>query len=170
MNPQIQCAVADGVGYLRLGGELRYDNAGALEHLIEHWFGQDQALVSAVVVDLNQAEFMDSTAIGLLAAIARELMQRGLPPPTLFSTQTEINLLLRSLSLDEVFTLVEQSTAPEHLAALDEGSDQPCSGASILHAHRMLMDLTEANRIAFKPVVDLFREELERRERGQGLE
>jgi anti-anti-sigma factor len=162
MTDRIGCAVEHGTGYLRLCGELRHDTAGALEALIEQWFGADPAGVRAVVIDLNQIRFMDSTVIGLLASIARELQARELPKPTVFSTQTDINQLLRSLCLDRALTLVEQATDGS-VSCLSAGvlpANAQCSGAAILKAHETLIDLNEGNRVAFQPVVDLLRSEL----------
>jgi anti-anti-sigma factor len=165
MTGSIGYAINDGIGYLRLSGAMRHENAGALETLIEQWFAADRAGVSAVVIDLNQVSFLDSTAIGLLASIARELQARGLPQATVFSTQADINQLLRSLCLDRSLTLVEQATdgsAPMVNGATLATDRAPaaCSAAAILRAHETLVGLNEGNREAFQPVVDLLRGEL----------
>lgn len=164
MKEAIGYAIQDGVCYLKLRGELRHDCAGPLDALIERLFAMNTGEFSAVVIDLNDVSFMDSTAIGLLAGIAREQLSRDLCAPTVFSTNTEINQLLRSLCLDEVFTLIEQPT--EHtfqpLALnLSAGADRQCSGAAILRAHEALVELNEANRVAFQSVISLFREQLD---------
>lgn len=165
MTDSIGFAIDDGVGYLRLSGSLRHDTAGELETLIEQWFGSGGQSVRAVVIDLNRATFMDSTVIGLLANIARELKSHGLPKATVFSTQHEINQLLRSLCLDQALVLVEQATtgdasaAANGIAAAGDLGTQ-CSAAAILKAHEMLIELNEGNRAAFQPVVDMFRQEL----------
>jgi anti-anti-sigma factor len=166
MSATMQHALEDGIAYLKLGGELRHDNAGALEGLLEHWFDPRTADVHGVVIDLNEARFMDSTVIGLLATIARELDARGLPRATVFSTDPEINHLLRSLCLDEVFVLVEQATdrRPQGPLQMDvtEGDAAHCHPDAILAAHEVLVALNEANRIAFQPVVELLRADLSR--------
>ena len=168
MKEAIGYAIQGGVCYLKLRGELRHDCAGPLDTLIEHLFAMSTCEFSAVVIDLNDVSFMDSTAIGLLAGIARELLSRDLCAPTVFSTNTEINQLLRSLCLDEVFTLIEQPT--EHplnvnvnalALELSVGADTQCSGAAILRAHEALVELNEANRVAFQSVISLFREQLD---------
>lgn len=166
MNATMGHALEGGMAYLKLGGELRHDNAGALESLIEQWFGREAGVIQGVVIDLNEARFMDSTVIGLLAAIARELESRGLPRATVFSTHAEINHLLRSLCLDAVFLLVEHATdrKPEGLLQVDptEGEAAHCHPEAILAAHEVLVALNEANRIAFQPAVELLRADLAR--------
>lgn len=161
MSGTITCASDGSARILALSGELRHDNAAALEELIERWFESDDDAVTEVIIDLNALAFMDSTVIGLLAAIARGLKERGADKAVVFSTQREINQLLHSLRLDEVLTLVERDTmqasgvVPDQLAAHGQ-----VSGASILHAHERLMELSQSNRAAFQPVVDLLRGEL----------
>ncbi len=165
MTDSIGHAINDGIGYLRLSGALRHDTAGALEALIEQWFAADRAVVRAVVIDLNQVSFLDSTVIGLLASIARLLQAHNLPKATVFSTQADINQLLRSLCLDQIVTLVEQATdgsapmAHGATVATDDAVAQ-CTPVAILRAHEMLVGLNEGNREAFQPVVDQFRSEL----------
>lgn len=163
MKEAIGYAIQGGVCYLKLRGELRHDCAGPLDVLIERLFAMNSGEFNAVVIDLNDVSFMDSTAIGLLAGIAREQLARDLCAPTVFSTNTEINQLLRNLCLDEVFTLIEQPTehALEPLALNSSAGDTQCSGAAILRAHEALVELNEANRVAFQSVISLFREQLD---------
>ena len=169
MNDAIAFALEDGVCYLKLSGELRHHSAGPLDALIERIFARYDCPISGVVIDLNGATFMDSTVIGLLAGIARELFSRKLEMPTLFSTQPEINQLLHSLRLDEVFKLVEASIDQPIDAAMlytlraSSNAEEQCSAAAILKAHETLIELNDANRVAFQPVVDLVRQEVERR-------
>jgi|CXWL01.1.fsa_nt_gi anti-anti-sigma factor len=168
MSDAIAYAVKDCVCFLKLSGELRHDSAGPLDTLIERLFATDGSGICAVMIDLNDVEFMDSTVIGLLAGIARELLSRDLPAPTLFSTNEDINELLRSLRFDDVFTLIDQRTdrplAAGALRSVEElpGDQQHCSAATILKAHEALIEMNEANRDAFQSVVDLFRAEVGR--------
>lgn len=165
MSERIGYAIVDGIGYLRLAGELRHDNVGAIDALLEHWFDGSHPPPQGLVIDLNEVSFMDSTAIGLLAAFAREARRLGLPRPTLFATHPDIVDLLRSLRLDEVYRVIECATDARcsalALAEVDP-SDRAAQGtaAAILKAHEALVELNEANRIAFQPVVDLLRSEL----------
>ncbi len=168
MNDAIGYAVHDGVGYLKLSGELRHDTAAPLDALIERLFEPETLEITAVVIDLTEVSFMDSTVIGLLASIARALLSRSLAAPTLFSTNPEINQLLCSLCLDQVFTIVDAPT-DRPLGALKmhamevECGERQCSSATILKAHEVLIEMNESNRDAFQSVVDLFRDELQRK-------
>ncbi len=166
MTETFQYHLHHGRGYLRLEGELRHDTAGELDAWVQALVATPDSPLRDVWIDLNQVSFMDSTAIGLLAEIAREMVARGLPAPTLISANAEINDLLTSLRFDEVFKLIEKgSDCIVHPAEHDlrcTGDSSACSGKAILKAHEALIDLNDANRAAFQPVVDLFREQLDK--------
>jgi anti-anti-sigma factor len=147
----------------KLRGELRHTNASALDDLIERLFRRNELGCAQVVIDLNDASFIDSTHIGLLASIARHCKAQGLPSPMLFSTHPEINEQLFGLRLDEVFRLVEQPTGQAvafSAAASAEHSDADAA-QMILRAHEALVELNEHNRSQFQPVVDLLRRQIE---------
>ena len=160
MSDAIGYAKQNDVYYLKISGALRHDSAAPLDALIERWFENETCDFTAVVIDLNETVFMDSTAIGLLASIAREMLARGLNAPTVFSANSEINQLLQSLRLDEVFTLVQKTTSGIECISAQSVASEQCGAAVILKAHEALVELNEANRVAFQSVIDLFRSEL----------
>lgn len=166
MSTPVSYALIDGICYLRLKGELRHTDAAPLEQLIERLFGGDAPRARAAVIDLNDCSFMDSTILGLLAGIARELQAHGLPRATLFCTQPEILTLLGCLCLTRVFQVLQRPTDPALSAALfpaeaaAEDSSGRRSAETILKAHEALIAIDEHNRPAFQAVVDLFREQL----------
>lgn len=158
---QILFANRDNCCYFKLCGELRYTNATGMDDLIERLFSAS-ITCGQVVIDLNQATFIDSTYIGLLASLARYCQQHQLPQPTLFSTQPEINELLFGLCLDQAFQIVQQPT--DHtmdmtsIAAKTYSEQQ--QGRMILRAHEALINLNDNNKTEFQPVVDLLKQQL----------
>ncbi|MFY0663268.1 MAG: STAS domain-containing protein [Natronospirillum sp.] len=162
MQDHILFAQRDGTCFFKLRGELRHTNAAAMDDLIDRLFRQRQLSCENIVIDLNEATFMDSTHIGLLASMARHCKAHGLPTPTLFSTHTEINDQLVSLRLDDVFDMVAQPTDQTVDFTAVEGSDhsEHDKATMILHAHEALVDLSDTNRLAFEPVVELLRAQL----------
>lgn len=166
MSAPVTYALIDGICYLRLQGELRHTDAAPLELLIERLFAGDAPVARAAVIDLNDCTFMDSTVLGLLASIARELQAHQLPRATVFCTQQEILTLLGCLCLARVFNVVQRATDPTLGAALfpAEAVSEDISGRrsaeTILKAHEALIAIDEHNREAFQAVVDLFRAQL----------
>ncbi|MDP2715769.1 STAS domain-containing protein [Rheinheimera sp.] len=160
-HEQILFACIDNCCYFKLSGELRYTNATGMDDLVERLFHQQMGC-NRVVVDLNEASFMDSTYIGLLASLARYCQQQQLPRPTLFSTHTEVNELLFGLCLEQAFDIIQQPT--QHAVDMATVSAQHYSdqqqGQMILRAHEALIALNEKNKSAFAPVVDLLKQQL----------
>lgn len=161
MTEQILFACVDQCCYFKLSGELRYTNAAGMDDLVERLFSAEIGC-KQLVVDLNEASFMDSTYIGLLASLARYCQQQQLPKPTLFSTVPEVNELLFSLCLDQAFDIVQQPT--HHGVDMSSVQALPYSdqqkGRMILHAHEALIGLNEKNKTQFQSVVDLLKQQL----------
>ncbi|SNY51387.1 anti-anti-sigma factor [Arsukibacterium tuosuense] len=168
---QVLFASINNCCYFKLCGELRYTNATGMDDLIERLFST-RIECAQVVIDLNQATFIDSTYVGLLAGLARYCQQQQLPKPTLFSTQSEINELLFGLCLDQAFQIIQQPTTvpPDNLPggtlpenttdiATQSYSEQQ-QGRMILRAHEALIALNDKNKAEFQPVVNLLKQQL----------
>ena len=163
---QILFASINDCCYFKLCGELRYTNATGMDDLIERLFSTPLRC-SQVVIDLNQATFIDSTYVGLLASLARYCQQQQLPKPTLFSTQSEINELLFGLCLDQAFQIIQQPTnlPPGNLPAdmtsiAAQSYSEQQQGSMILRAHQALIELNDKNKAEFQPVVNLLKQQL----------
>ncbi|EGM76429.1 anti-anti-sigma regulatory factor (antagonist of anti-sigma factor) [Rheinheimera sp. A13L] len=158
---QILFACVEHCCYFKLCGELRYTNATGMDDLVERLFSA-KLQCKQVVVDLNEASFMDSTYIGLLASLARYCQQQDLPKPTLFCTVPAVNELLFSLCLDQAFDIVQQPT--NQAVDMTSVQAQPYSdqqkGLMILHAHEALIALNEKNKTEFQSVVDVLKQQL----------
>ena len=160
-SSQILFANIDNCCYFKLCGELRYTNATGMDDLIERVFSAP-IQCDQVVIDLNQAIFIDSTYVGLLASLARYCQQQHLAKPTLFSTQNEINELLFSLCLDQAFQIVQRPTnvtADMTSIGAQHYSEQE-QGQMILRAHQALIDLNDKNKAEFQPLVTLLQQQL----------
>ncbi|KKO49245.1 anti-anti-sigma factor [Arsukibacterium sp. MJ3] len=161
MEPQILFACVEHGCYFKLCGELRYTNATALDDVIERLF-RENVVCARVAIDLNEASFIDSTHVGLLASLARYCQQQQLPKPTLFSTDPDINELLFGLCLDQAFTIIQQPTHHTFdMTTIDAALyNEQETGGMILRAHQALIALNDKNKAEFQPVVDLLKQQL----------
>jgi len=148
----------DHVHVLRYIGDIRHPLAPAvsafIDSLVERMNG------GHLVVDLSEAEAIDSTNLGEIARIAELLERRGRRRAAIISTRAPINEVLYSMAFDEMFDVC---TEP---APLSGGEPIPAVRATpeaslqiILAAHRRLMGMSESNRQKFCEVVALIEEQ-----------
>ncbi len=149
----------DHVHVLRYVGDVRYPLApsvsGFVDALLERAPGDDW------VLDLSDAEAIDSTNLGEMARIAERLLARGGRRIAIVSPRAEINQVLFSMAFDEVFDIcTEASSTGGGEPIPDVGASEAVSLQIILAAHRRLMQLSENNRKQFSEVVELMERDL----------
>lgn len=146
-------ACHDDVHVLRFIGDIRYPLSPSIERFLEGIFAGPQP--AGFVIDLTETDSIDSTNLGLLARIARRMQSTDAGRVTVVSNRAEINSVLTSMALDEVFDIVED-TGPG-VGALQEvpqeNADKESLTRTLIDAHRALMDLSERNREMFRDVV-----------------
>ncbi len=154
-------ATHEGVHMLRFLGEIRHPMGPALERFLE---GLLEKRPTSLVFDLSETHIIDSTCLGLLARAALQLRAWNLEPATVVSPIADITEVLRSMSFDRLFRIVGdvplKPTGERMLAtSCEEEAGNPL--ATMLGAHRALMELSELNRLEFKDVVEALERESE---------
>ncbi len=143
----------DGTCVLRFQGSIRYTMAHALDAFIDALFAHDPP--RTVVADLSAADSIDSTGIGLLAKLARHQRRAGFGNPVLFSANPDMNEVLTSVCLDDVFDMAAAPPEGEALAPVTPTEPSaPQLAHTILEAHRALSEISESNRVLFRDVVE----------------
>lgn len=150
---KIQFAEAEGTFVLKFIGDVRLTLCAALDAYIEKIFSA--LTFQSIIIDLTETEGIDSTSLGLLAKLSILSKQKVGLLPTLVSHHEDMNRLLYSMGFDQVFNIVSQSTP-----STTELEDLPGQILSedlvrekVLEAHRILMNLNENNREAFRDLV-----------------
>ena len=152
-------AERDGTVVIRFLGDIRYSIAPALDRFLDAQFARQD--LQAIIVDLSDAESIDSTGLGLLARIANFLRQRDGSRPLLFSSQPDINAVLSSICLDTAFIHCDQRPDLAAGSALPAGKPSERELAqTVLDAHRLLCAMNDTNRAQFQDVVEAFEREL----------
>lgn len=150
---RIQFAEAEGTFVLKFIGDVRLTLCAALDAYIEKIFSALN--FDAIIIDLSETEAIDSTSLGLLAKLSILSQQKVGFLPTLVSNHDDMNRLLQSMGFDQVFNVVSD-VAPTD-ADLQDLPGQMLSEElvkdKVLEAHRILMDLNEHNREAFRDLV-----------------
>ncbi|MFO7703727.1 MAG: STAS domain-containing protein [Halopseudomonas sp.] len=150
---KIQFAESEGTFVLKFVGDVRLTLCAALDAYIEKIFSV--LSFNAIIIDLTETAGIDSTSLGLLAKLSILSKQKVGFLPTLVSNQEDMNRLLQSMGFDQVFNIVSEVTPTD--AELKDLPGQLLSEAQVkdkvLEAHRILMDLNEHNREAFRDLV-----------------
>jgi anti-anti-sigma factor len=148
----------EGVQVLRFVGEVRHTLGPVLERFLESLLEQRPP---GILFDLSETTIIDSTCLGLLARTAQRLRSLDLEKATIVSPQADIREVLRSMSFDRLFRIVgELAPIAVPTRPLEAGrykEDEVL--AAMLGAHRVLMSLSEQNRLQFKDVVDALEKE-----------
>ncbi len=151
---RILVARQDGAYCLKMLGDVRLNLCTTIDLQINEMLA-DPALLS-VLIDLHEAENMDSTTLGLLAKIAIGCRERLGTVPTIIAGNAAIERILNSVGFDRVFDLVDELPHSEQgLAELPLVQDsEEATRERIIAAHRVLMGLNPANRAAFADLVE----------------
>lgn len=151
---EIFYACQDGHYVLKFVGEVRLTLCSTIDRHLETLLSQDE--ITDTLIDLTETINIDSTSLGLIAKLAIKTAERQMPKPTLVSTNPDITRILLAMGFDEVFLLLD--TLPTSVKDLkqvpfvQESEDR--IKQRIIDAHRVLIDLNEGNRSAFKDLVE----------------
>jgi anti-anti-sigma factor len=149
----IYYACRDGHYVLKFVGDVRLTLCSTIERHLEAVLERED--VSDTLVDLTETDNIDSTSLGLIAKLAIKAREKGMPLPTLVSTNGDITRILYSMGFDRVFVLLEELPTSrcdlKQVPFVQESENEVRE--RILDAHKVLIDLNESNRNAFKDLV-----------------
>ncbi len=150
---RILAATHDGAYVLKFAGDLRVNLCSAIDDYFDQMF-EDPDFVS-VLVDLCEAEGIDSTTLGLLAKLALRCRKQFGMRPAIYSCNPGINRLLASMAFGKIFDIREQSC--DQPGAIRESpatsDDAEAVRRKVVEAHQILMDLSEENRERFRDLI-----------------
>ena len=110
---------------------------------------------TSVWVDLCDAEGIDSTTLGLLAKLALKVKEKFGFKPAIYSCDPGILRLLQSMAFDRLFDVREEEC--NRLEDIDEipavQDDEAAVKEKVIEAHRVLMGLSDENRVRFQDLM-----------------
>lgn len=151
----IYYAVQSGCYVLKCVGDVRLTLCASLDCHLEEVMGCGE--IEDMLVDLTDAECIDSTTLGLIAKLAVKAASSGMAKPALVSTNEDVTRVLLSMGFDHVFVLLNDlPRSVEYLATVPDVTESDTQlQARILGAHRVLMSLNDSNREAFCDLVQV---------------
>jgi len=152
---KIKFAEQDQTFVLKCIGEVRLNFCAILNDTIEQAIATGN--IKAIIIDLTEVTSIDSTTLGLLAKLSILSRKSFGMLPTLASTNPDISQQLDAMGFAQVFNIVHTpAPCPECLNDLpDQPQSEEVVRERVLEAHRILMELNESNRAAFRDLVSL---------------
>ena len=154
MDGRILVAHHDGVYLMKFTGDVRVTLCTTVDSFLDSMF--KDSVFKSVIVDLSEAEGIDSTSLGILAKLSIQAQSRFNYLPVLVSTNPDITRLLISMGFEDVFQIVEDKIeSADQLGELPkiDSSDEDIR-LRVIEAHRILMAMNENNRAAFHDLVE----------------
>ena len=163
-------AEKQGVHVLRYFGEVNFMLAPGIQRFVDQLI--DDGSIAGMVFDLTCALSLDSTNLGLMARANERLLGAGAANSVIISGNEDIDVVLCSMGFDQTFDLVPSggpkvespriSVAPDARVEAIE-AELPSANdlrQTMLEAHRALIRLSDAGRLAFEPVVQCLERDL----------
>lgn len=146
-------ACQDRVHVLRFVGDIRYTLSPSIARYLEGIFAGPEP--AGFVIDLTKTDSIDSTNLGLLVRVAKRMQALNDRRITIVSNRADINSVLTSMALDQVFDIVADSNlAPGPGQRIPhENTEREGLSRTLIDAHRALMELSEHNVELFRDVV-----------------
>ena len=143
----------DDIHVLRFIGDIRYTLSPSIDRFLEEIFATSKP--AGFVIDLTETDSIDSTNLGLLARLAKKMKTLDTRRITIVSNRTDINSVLNSMALDEVFDIVQDASleAEATREVPQQDIDRETLTRTLIDAHRALMEINEHNRKTFQDVV-----------------
>lgn len=147
-------AQVDNTFVLKLTGDVRLSVCCTLDNLLQPVVANQK--ITQYLIDLTEAENLDSTTLGLLAKLAIHAQNSGLQPPHIFTSNPDITHLLESMGFRQYFMFFNQPlNSPEELAEVEQlACDEEHIKNQVLAAHKTLMSLNTSNQEAFANLVN----------------
>ncbi|MCP4179816.1 MAG: STAS domain-containing protein [bacterium] len=155
---------ADNKGFymIKMSGNLKYTGSGGFDSFINEIFSTIED--KDMFIDLTDAEYIDSTNLGILAKIAEAVLTKYKKKTTIISSNPDITTLLINIGFDDYFTIIDESPQAETILAdiANLVTKDRNKALMMLEAHRSLMELNSKNQTIFRSVVELLEKEVQK--------
>jgi anti-anti-sigma factor len=154
MQPgKILVAEHSGAFMLKLIGDVRLSFCTALDDFLDRMFSAPN--FSSIIIDLTEAENIDSTTLGQLAKISIAARRNFQLVPAVLSTNPDITRMLDAMGFNRVFDIRnELPKTEEQLGELPAVSgSEGAVRERVIAAHQVLMGMNAQNHAKFKELV-----------------
>lgn len=165
----VSCAILDQqhVAVIRVEGRGNFVNSVPVKKLTDKLQKEDQ--ISDLILDLDHCETMDSTFMGVLAAISMAQVRKGHRKLIIANANEHCSKLLKTLGISNLLELHASHESNHHIGnaenKLEEVEQDKISHADqichTLEAHRTLVRADGENEVRFQSVIHYLEKTLE---------
>jgi len=154
---KILVATQDEICVIKLVGDIRVTLCSSIEKTIDKILGSGKNYRD-VLVNVIEADAIDSTSLGLLAKLSIHVKKRYGYRPTIVSTNPSITKLLNAVGFSQIFNILTSldekclTTKCQEFIAINDFSEEQMRN-KVIEAHRILMSLNHENQVAFRELV-----------------
>ena len=151
---KILYAIEDHTCYVKMQGSLNYTLCAGFDGVVRQLFENDH--IENFVIDLTDAEYLDSTNLGILGIIAEGLKSKSAKKPVIITPKEDVLKILLSVAFDTLFEFRESIDKMDinykdtaHVEAPKRSTDE-----FVLESHKTLAQLNEDNKEKFSQVIE----------------
>ena len=139
--------------YIKMTGTIRYFLSPGFDAFVRSEFICKES--QRFTIDLNEVTNIDSTNLGILAAIANYSIKEFDKRSKIVSTNSDINEILKSMGFEKVFKIIKQrQNLPKYFNdTADFEQDIRDQNELILDSHKNLMKMNDKNQQEFLNVI-----------------
>lgn len=155
---KILYTICDKTCIIRMIGKIVYKISPGFDKFLH----EIDSTVNIFIVDLIEAEYLDSTNLGLLAKLLSISNQRSEMPPILISPHKNINEIFKNVGFFNLFTIVDSwENSYSNFKELPQNSYTKANLCEVmLQAHQDLSQLNEENKVQFENVISFLNKEI----------
>jgi anti-anti-sigma factor len=151
---KILYSVENDTCYVRMQGSLNYTICAGFDGVVKELFTNDN--IDNFIIDLTDAEYLDSTNLGILGIIAEGLKSKSSNKPIIITPKEDVLKILLSVAFDTLFVFKEKLEKTDinyiDTALTEVKKRQP--DEFVLESHKTLAQLNESNKEKFSSVIE----------------
>jgi len=140
--------------YVRMQGSLTYTICAGFDGVVKELFTNDE--IQNFVIDLTDAEYLDSTNLGILGIIAEGLKSKSSNKPIIITPKEDVLKILLSVAFDTLFDFREslETKDIDYIDTADIEVKKRSADEFVLESHKTLAQLNEDNKEKFSHVIE----------------
>lgn len=160
-DDRVLYAIKNHICFIKLIGTVKCSTIEGFDTLVKQITNDKN--VRDVIIDLCDVKYIDSTNMGIIAEIARFMIDKYNRKPALVSTNDKITVLLENMGFNKILILIKdiELSGKGMKEVSGEEQDELEKAQMILEAHRAIMEISEKNKSIFKDVVEILGKQID---------